>query len=62
MRTGIIPLYLRYLFNIVKLNKCLKAKREKMIVLKELNTEAEMRKSYGTHITEVLIFSQNISV
>ena len=42
----------RYLFNIVKLNKCLKSKRERLDSLKDLNTEAEMRKSYGAHIGE----------
>merc|ERR1711962_134358 len=42
----------RFLYNIVKLNKCLKAKREKVTSLKDLNREAEKRKSFGANISE----------
>jgi len=41
-----------FLHNIVKLNKSLKGKREKVSSLRELNTEAEKRKSFGALISE----------
>lgn len=42
----------RFLYHIVKLNKCLKTKRERVTGLKLLNTEAEKRKSFGANISE----------
>jgi len=42
----------RFLYHIVKLNKCLKSKSGRVSSLKELNSEAEKRKSYGVVISE----------
>jgi len=42
----------KFLHHIVKLNKSLQAKRDKVSSLRELNTEAEKRRSFGDFITE----------
>merc|ERR1719336_1204538 len=42
----------KFLYHIVKLNKSLLAKKEKVINLREMNTDAEKVKSFGEFITE----------
>jgi hypothetical protein len=41
-----------FLFYFVKLNKCLKAKQEKVNILKQLNGDVEKGKSFGTNFSE----------